>query len=77
MMDDGRLRTLLSRLPPQTRDVLRRAARSDQWERDALASRLERSPNGLDMAEVIDRLTLSSALRQQVVRVLGELEAKT
>jgi hypothetical protein len=74
-MDDVELRSLLSELPPQVRDVLRRAARADQWERDGLAYRLERTPNGLGMAEIVDRITLNQALRQQVVRVLGELGA--
>jgi hypothetical protein len=74
-MDDAELRSLLADLPPRVRDVVRRAAGTEQWERDQLAQRLERNPGGLDMAGVVDRLSLSSELRQQVVRVLGELEA--
>jgi hypothetical protein len=38
-MDDAELRRLLAPLPPQIRDVLRRAARADQWR---LASVTER-----------------------------------
>jgi hypothetical protein len=73
-MDDAELRTLLADLPPMVRDVVRRAARTEQWERDGLARRLERNPGGLGMAEIVDRMSLNQALRQQVVRVLGELE---
>ena len=74
-MNDADLRKLFASFPPTARDVLRRVARTDQWERDELASRLMREPNGQYMADLIDEISLDDAARQQVVRVLGELEA--
>jgi hypothetical protein len=47
-MDDAELRTLFADLPPQVRDVVRRAARTDQSERDELTHRLERNPDGVE-----------------------------
>ena len=75
-MTDAELRDLLLRLPPSSRDVLRRAARADQPERDELAHRLLREPGGDIAAELIDSLSLDPQLRQQVVRVLGWIEAE-
>ena len=74
-MNDAELRRLFAAFPSSARDVLRRAARADQWERDELAARLMREPNGQDMADLIDQLSLHDDVRQQAVRVLGELEA--
>jgi hypothetical protein len=74
-MSDAELRDLLARIPPDARDVLRRVARADQRERDEVSSRLLREPKGKDMAELIDRMSLSDEGRRQVARVLGELEA--
>jgi hypothetical protein len=75
-MDDADMRRLFSAFPSDARDVLRRAARANQWERDELASRLTREPRGQDMADLVDQLSLHNDVRRQVVRVLGELEAE-
>jgi hypothetical protein len=74
-MNDAEMRSLFVHFTPGARDVLRRAARADQWERDELASRLIREPQGQDMADLVDQLSLHDDVRRQVVRVLGELEA--
>ena len=74
-MKDSELRRLFEPFPPRARDVLRRAARADQWERDELASCLMREPRGKDMADLIDWLSLHEDVRRQVIRVLGGLEA--
>jgi hypothetical protein len=76
-MDDRELRGALERLSTPARDVLRRASRADQWERDELAARLMREPNGQLMAELIDELSIDAEARRQMVRVLGELEAES
>jgi hypothetical protein len=74
-VNDPELRNLLGQIPASGRDVLRRAARADQYERDELAQRLMREPGGQDMADLIDGISLNMAARRQVVRVLGSLEA--
>lgn len=70
------MRRLFASFQVSARDVLRRAARADQRERDELALRLEREPGGRAMAGLMDRMTLNQAFRQQVARVLGELETR-
>lgn len=75
-MDDTELRRYLAQLAPAARDVLRRAARAEQVERDGLAYGLEREPGGAHLADLIDLLSLNVDARRQVVRVLGGLEAR-
>jgi hypothetical protein len=75
-MNDADMRRLFASFPPNARDVLRRAARADQWERDELASSLMREAKGQDMADLIDELSLHDDVRRQVVRVLGEMETE-
>jgi len=72
--NDDDLRTALRSLTPSGRDILRRTARADQWERDELAYRLMREPGGQGLADLVDRLTLSPDLRRTFARLLGELE---
>ena len=76
-MDDD-LRDLLLILTPSARDDLRRVLIRDQADRDAIASRLMRSrdQSGQDWADIIDFLTMHPEARRQVVRVLGEIDAK-
>ena len=74
-MDDDELRFRLATIPASGRDVLRRAARADHWERDELAARLMREPNGQLMADLIDELTINADAQRQMVRVLGSIEA--
>jgi len=74
-VEDSQLRDLFASLPVPARDVLRRAARADQRERDALSARLMREPNGRLMADLIDELSINAEARRQTVRVLGDLEA--
>jgi hypothetical protein len=76
-MNDDAVRRTLSKLPAPARDVLRRAARAGQWERDELAARLIREPQGQVMADLIDGLSISAEARRQMTRVLGELEARS
>ena len=47
---------LWKKMPAPARDVLRRPARADRWERDAIASRLMRyrDKTGDDWADIID-----------------------
>ena len=76
MSNDDDLRDALSKLSPAARDVLRRTARADRWERDELAGRLLREPGGGPFADLVDRLTLNADLRRLFARLLGELEAE-
>jgi predicted component of type VI protein secretion system len=76
-MDDRELARLLSAIQPKGRDVLRRAMRAEQFERDELAARLleERSPAARDVADLLDLASLHPEVRLQLARVLGHLEA--
>jgi hypothetical protein len=67
----------LAKIQPKGRDVLRRAMRAEHCERDELAARLQRgrSPVARDLADLIDTASLRPEFRQQLVRVLGQLEA--
>jgi hypothetical protein len=75
-MDDRELARLLSAIQPRGRDVLRRAMRAEQLERDELATRLqeEGSPVARDLADLVDLASLHPEVRQQLARVLGQLE---
>ncbi len=75
---DEYLRSLLETLNPKARDDLRRALIRDQADRDAISSHLMRyrDQNGQDWADIIDFLTMYPDARRQVVRILGELEAR-
>jgi hypothetical protein len=76
MSNDDDLRGALSKLSPAARDVLRRVARADQWERDDLTGQLLREPGGGPFADLVDPLTLNADLRRLFARLLGELEAE-
>jgi hypothetical protein len=73
-MEDDVLRETLGLLDASSRDVLRRAARSEQRERDELAARLMREPDGQRTADLIDEMSIMAEARRQMVRALGELE---
>lgn len=73
-MNDDELRPLLLKLPPGARDALRRTLIADLPYRGEVSERLLRE-GGAGMADLIDMLTLDPGARQQVVRLLGELEA--
>jgi hypothetical protein len=74
---DAELRDALQLFPERSRDVLRRAARASQTERDELAGRLLREPSGRDPANFVDDMSLDAEFRRQVVRVLGWIEAES
>jgi hypothetical protein len=76
-VDDRGLAQLLSAIQPQGRDVLRRAMRAEQFERDELAARLldEQSESARDLADLVDLASIHPEIRQHLARVLGELEA--
>jgi hypothetical protein len=76
VVTDAELRDMLSRFPAKARAVLRRAARAQVSERDELAQRLLREPNGQDLADFVDTMSADPAFRRQVVRVLGWIEAR-
>jgi hypothetical protein len=76
-MNDEDLRDLLACIAAPGRDVLRRAARAEQWERDELARRLLREEGGRDAADLVDLMSLHPAERRRIARLLGELEAGT
>jgi hypothetical protein len=75
--DDLRLRTALADLPPELRDLMRRALVGDQGDRDAIASALlsYRDEAGDEMADIIDMLTINPDERSKVVRMLAEIDA--
>ncbi len=75
-MDDD-LRAALARMPPRSRDALRRVLIRDQADRDGIASRLlrYRDSEGGDWADTIDMLTMHPEARRSVVRLLGEIDA--
>jgi hypothetical protein len=74
-MDDQVLAELIVQIKPSGRDVLRRAMRAEQFERDQLARRLleEGSPVARDLADLV-LASLHLEVRQQLARVLGYLE---
>jgi hypothetical protein len=71
-------RVLLETLGPKARDILRRVLIRDHADRDAIASQLirYRDENGQHWADVIDFLTMYPDARRQVVRLLGEIDAR-
>ena len=75
-MTDQELARALAKILPKGRDVLRRAMRAEQCERDELAARLQRGRSQVaqDLSELIDAASLRPEFRQQLVRVLGGLE---
>lgn len=77
-MDDQELAQLLAEIKPSGRDVLRRAMRAEQFERDNLAARLlqEHSAIARDLADLVDLATIRPEIRQQLVQVLGQLEIR-
>jgi len=74
---DRELARAIDEILPMGRDVLRRAMRAEQSERDQLATRLQRGRSQVarDLADLIGRASLRPEFRQQLVRVLGGLEA--
>jgi hypothetical protein len=74
---DRELARALGEILPKGRDVLRRAMRAEQFERDELAARLQRGRSQVarDLADLIDTASRRPEFRQQLVRVLGGLEA--
>lgn len=74
-MTDDELRLLLAALPPRGRDALRRTLIRDLPERGEVSARLLREGRET-MADLIDMLTLDPDAGRQVVRLLGELEAR-
>ena len=79
VVTDAELRAVLLRIKPKARDQLRRLLISDHSNRDQAAELLirKRTPATDDLADLVDMLTLDADERQQVVRVLGELEASS
>jgi hypothetical protein len=77
-VDDPELAALLSAVDPRGRDILRRLVRADQFERDEFAVALlgRRTESARDLADLLDLASINPQIRQQVARVLGELEAK-
>lgn len=77
-MDDAELVRLLSQVEPRGRDGLRRLMGAEQHERDefALALLRQRTQVGRDLADLLDLASLDGDVRQQLVRVLGQLEAE-
>jgi hypothetical protein len=76
-VEDADFRVLLETLDPKARDDLRRVLIRDQFDRDAISSRLMRylDQNGQDWADMIDFLTMHPDARRRVARLLGEIEA--
>jgi hypothetical protein len=76
-MDDADLTRLLAQVEPTGRDVLRRAMRAEQQERDELALALlrQRTDVSRDLADLLDLTSLNPEVRRQAARVLGALEA--
>jgi hypothetical protein len=76
-LNDRELVRLLSAIDPRGRDVLRRAMRAEQFERDELAAALakKRTAASRDAAELLDLASLDADSRRQIAGVLGELEA--
>ncbi len=78
-MDDRKLSTLLSEIDPSGLDILRRLMRAGQSERDEFAAALMRQRSAVadDLAELLDGASLNPGVRRQVVRVIGELSARS
>jgi hypothetical protein len=79
MSGDDDLRKLLATLDPQARNDFRSALIRDQADREAIASQLVRYRDGRgdDPADIIDMLTMHPEERRKVVRLLGEITAKS
>lgn len=77
-MDDDQLRSALARVDSRGWEILRRKLLGQQQERDELAERLlrDRSGQGDALADLLDLASLNQSVRQQLARVLGELEAR-
>jgi hypothetical protein len=76
-VSDDELAALLSRLPTPVRIRLRQALVADQGTRDDLAHRMIRRGDSwaIDLADLLDLMTLYPDTRREVVRILGELSA--
>ena len=75
--EDTDLRALLATFDPHARDTLRRVLIRDQADRDEIAQELirYRDANGQGRAHIIDMLTTNREARQNVVRLLAEIDA--
>jgi DNA-binding MarR family transcriptional regulator len=78
-MRDDDVRTRLASMTPEAREVLRRAMRAPQEERDDLAVALLHRESGAPhaVADLLDLASLYADFRQQLARVLAALEAAT
>jgi hypothetical protein len=78
VVNDAEVARLLSDIDLRGREVLRRAMRAERWERDEFAVALLRRGTdlGKDLADLLDLASLHPQTRQQLVRVLGQLEAE-
>jgi hypothetical protein len=76
-VDDNHLRAALQLLPADARDQLRRLLIRDQPDRDAIAKQLlqRRTSGAVQLAELVDMLTIDDEARRRMVRILGELGA--
>lgn len=77
-MEDAVLVEYLRALPADARRRLRRWLIQDPYIRGELARRVlrEGTPGGDLLADLLDTLNMDDAARRQVVRVLGEMEAR-
>ena len=79
MHNDGEehLRSSLQTLSPASRDLLRRILVLDQENRDAIASNLLRSRDGVgdELANLIDAMSLDTQSRRLCTRLLAEIAA--
>jgi hypothetical protein len=79
VVNDEDLAQLLAQIEPGGRDVLRRAMRAEQWERDEFSDALARqgSTVGKDLADLLDLASINPRVRQQVARVLAAVDARS
>jgi hypothetical protein len=76
-VSEDQLRAAIEGLPPGARDKLRRVLVMDFDDRNEVAQELLRYRDlaGLELADLIDRLTLNDEERRRVVRLITKVEA--
>jgi hypothetical protein len=76
--EDTEFRAIPETLDPASRDTLHRVLTHDQADIDAIASELlrDRDGRGDQWADIIDMLTMHPEAPREVVRLLGEIEAR-